>query len=108
MGIGRPLEFDPEVALKNATELFWRRGYEATSLQDLLGATGLSKSSLYQTFGSKHELFEQCMSAYRHRLVRDLRERLDASPCGLRFIESVLLEVAKEAGTKEARAGVSS
>lgn len=61
--VGRPREFDEGAALDAAMGAFWRKGYEATSLADLCDSTGLHKGSLYQTFGSKHELF---MEALRH------------------------------------------
>ena len=61
MTLGRPKSFDPEVAVQNALECFWSNGFEATSLQDLLQCTGLSKSSLYESFGSKQTLFELCL-----------------------------------------------
>ena len=57
MTTGRPRQFNEEQALEAAMEQFWAVGYEATSLQDLLRVMKLSKSSLYQTFGSKHDLF---------------------------------------------------
>jgi AcrR family transcriptional regulator len=58
MNRGRPRIFDPDLVLENAMQLFWSKGYEATSLQDLLATTGLSKSSLYESFGNKQRLFE--------------------------------------------------
>ncbi len=61
MSIGRPLQFDPEQVLDAAMQVFWASGYDATSLQDLLQAMRLSKSSFYQTFGSKQQLFERCL-----------------------------------------------
>ncbi|WP_108651589.1 TetR/AcrR family transcriptional regulator [Dongshaea marina] len=61
---GRPLTFNPDIALSKAMELFWKKGFEATSTADLMQAMGLSKSSLYQKFGSKQQLFEQCLDLY--------------------------------------------
>ena len=78
MATGRPIEFDPDQVVASATAAFWSKGYEATSLQDLLDATGLSKSSLYQSFGGKQQLFGRCISAYTDRMVA-LLERLGDS-----------------------------
>ncbi len=64
---GRPLAFAPDSALEAAMRLFWRRGYEATSMQDLERHTGLSRSSLYNSFGSKRELFERAVAEYARR-----------------------------------------
>ncbi len=86
-------------------QLFWRKDYEATSLQDLLRATGLSKSSLYQTFGSKHALFERCVERYRRDVVRGMREMLAEACSGRTFIEELLLGAAGEARRKDARKG---
>jgi TetR/AcrR family transcriptional repressor of nem operon len=63
--MARPREFNQEEALQKAMNLFWRQGYEATSMADLLAATGLSKSSLYDTFGDKRTLFLSALDAYR-------------------------------------------
>lgn len=101
---GRPLEFDPEVALTAAMRLFWRRGYENTSMQDLLEAMHLSKSSLYQAFGGKQELFERCIARYSDFLVGQLRTALAESPSGQMFIRQFLEGVLDEAhGECEAR-----
>jgi AcrR family transcriptional regulator len=64
---GRPLEFEPEAVLDAVMALFWRRGFEATSMQDLESCTGLSRSSLYNSFGSKRELFERAIGRYERR-----------------------------------------
>lgn len=62
--MARPREFDPEIALDRAMEVFWSKGYEATSLDDLCDATGLSRSSLYATFGSKRDLLLRSVDRY--------------------------------------------
>lgn len=96
MTIGRPQEFDSQMALDCATDVFWTQGYEHTSLQDLLESTGLSKSSLYQEFGSKQELFEKCLTRYTQMMVADLRQKLNGSSSAVEFIEDVLLCAALE------------
>ncbi len=60
----RVKEFDPDQALDRAMELFWRKGYEATSVQDLVEHMGINRFSLYDTFGSKHELFMAALDRY--------------------------------------------
>lgn len=62
--MARPREFDVDSALEHAMDVFWSKGYEATSLDDLCNATGLSRSSLYATFGSKRELLLQTVDRY--------------------------------------------
>lgn len=87
---GRPLAFDPEAALDAAMNAFWSRGYVATSLEQLLAATGLSRSSLYQVFGSKAALFARCVERYRVRRADHFAQILDAAPSGLAFLAGVL------------------
>lgn len=62
--MARPRSFDEERALDAATRTFWERGYEATSTQDLCDATGLGRSSIYNTFKSKRDLFERVLARY--------------------------------------------
>ncbi|ARU86869.1 TetR/AcrR family transcriptional regulator [Pseudomonas sp. M30-35] len=98
MNRGRPRSFCPEQALENAMQVFWQRGYEATSLQDLLTATGLSKSSLYQTYPSKLAWFEAAFARYCHNRQQLLLELLEQSSSPLDYIRSRLLGVLDDDG----------
>ncbi|MEU5834384.1 TetR/AcrR family transcriptional regulator [Streptomyces diacarni] len=62
--MARPRLFDEERALDAAMRAFWEKGYEATSTQDLCEATGLGRSSIYNTFTSKHALFQRSLARY--------------------------------------------
>ena len=62
---------------------FWAKGYEATSLADLMAATGLHKGSLYQAFGDKHSLFLQGLKRYLQDMRAALREELQSGPTPL-------------------------
>ena len=97
MNYGRPREFDIDRALEAATQQFWSVGYEATSLQDLLKTMGLSKSSLYQTFGNKHELFVRCLDHYQASMVNKVSEKLANSSSVKQFMFNFLEEVIAEA-----------
>lgn len=98
---GRPLEFDPDIALARATQVFWRQGYEHTSLEDLLTATGLSKSSLYRSFGGKQALFERCMVRYGETVEAGLRAALAVAPSGRDFVEGFLRSALDDARSPE-------
>ncbi len=62
--MARTKEFDPDAALQSALELFWRRGYEATSMADLVEHLGIARASVYATFGSKRELYLRALERY--------------------------------------------
>ena len=53
--MGRAKEFDQEVVLDKAMQIFWEKGYEKTSMQDLVDHMGIHRRSIYDTFGDKHE-----------------------------------------------------
>ncbi|PEN11373.1 TetR family transcriptional regulator [Longibacter salinarum] len=85
----RTKEFDPDAVLDRAMCQFWEEGYERTSVQDLVEATGLSRSSLYETFGNKHELYLAALDRYRDRETKQLVERLEDGSSPLSCIRSV-------------------
>ncbi|MFX5555055.1 helix-turn-helix domain-containing protein, partial [Acinetobacter baumannii] len=73
---GRPREFDIDLAIERAMQVFWSSGYHGTSLPDLLAATRLSRGSLYAAFGDKHGLFLRALDRYLDEaLARVDRER---------------------------------
>lgn len=85
--------------------VFWRQGYEATSLQDLISAMGLSKSSFYQAFDSKQALFKRCIKLYRQGLIDELQARLSKTGSGKAFIQTLFRDVASETRAADGRRG---
>jgi TetR/AcrR family transcriptional repressor of nem operon len=76
--MARHKEFNRDEVLHKAMEVFWSRGYEATSVQDLVKRMGINRQSLYDTFGDKHALYLQALDRYREvegRKVLELLER---------------------------------
>lgn len=72
----RPREFEPEDALDRGMRVLWARGYEATSLEELLEAMNLSKSSFYETFGSKHDFMLAALERYINVVLGQLGKDL--------------------------------
>ena len=72
--MARPREFDEEAVLDAVVQCFWSRGYEATSVRDLIDKTGITSASLYNAFGDKRALFQK---ALRHYVEASIDDRLD-------------------------------
>lgn len=70
-------QFDVDEALDRALALFWRKGYEATSMRDLLAAMGIQKGSFYNTFSSKHELLLRALDRYTSSRFDDFSRVID-------------------------------
>ena len=75
---GRPRSFDRSVALQQAMKLFWERGYEGASFDDLTAAMGISPSSFYNSFGSKESLYQEAIEAYMAAAGQWFTGELDA------------------------------
>ncbi|PSB60962.1 TetR/AcrR family transcriptional regulator, partial [filamentous cyanobacterium CCP1] len=90
MSRGPEKQFDPEVALAKAMEVFWARGYEAASLAELLEHMGIGKKSLYDTFGNKRLLFLKALDHYAQTEVKSIRDKLLAPGSPLENLEQVL------------------
>ncbi|MGE7109772.1 TetR/AcrR family transcriptional regulator [Lysinibacillus sp. NPDC047702] len=74
--MARTREFDEGQVLEAAMQLFWEKGYEATSLSDLTSRMGIQRPSIYSTFGDKRELFEATLRRYTTSRASDIRSRL--------------------------------
>lgn len=93
--MARTREFDVDQALERAMNLFWRQGYAATSLQDLLAELGIGSGSLYAAFGSKEELYARVLERYSSQYCSMLVERLEAASDVCEAIRAALIEMAE-------------
>ncbi len=123
--VGRPRSFDKEAVLDAAVLVFWEKGYEGASLDDLTTAMGINRPSLYATFGNKHGLFlasidryvavqgarqaaplreepnlKSAISGYYREIIRTVAS--DETPCGC-LVASVATEVAERDETVRAK-----
>jgi AcrR family transcriptional regulator len=93
-GRGRPRSYDPDEALERALGAFWRRGFSATSLDDLVEATGMHRPSLYAAFGDKRAIYrlslERFVARMRAGAIRTLFREADVRRALLRFYESAI------------------
>jgi len=99
--VARTKEFDPDSALRAAMDLFWRKGYEATSMQDLVDGLGIGRGSIYATFGSKHELYLRALDRYAEQSDVRALDRLSRSgpalPVVREFVRAFLADALTEA-----------
>ncbi|WFU78144.1 TetR/AcrR family transcriptional regulator [Bradyrhizobium sp. CIAT3101] len=87
MTTGRPRQFDEATVLATVTRTFWDNGYHATSIADIVEATGVHRNSLYATYGDKHQLFTAALKAYIDEAGQRFRDKLqhaDSPYAGLR------------------------
>lgn len=74
--MARCVEFDEKEKIEKAMIVFWEKGYNATSMQDLVDAMQINRSSLYNTFEDKHKLFLKCLSTYFDHVLLELKEKV--------------------------------
>ena len=103
--MARQKEFDPDAALDRALDLFWERGYEATSMADLVEHLGIGRASLYATFGSKHELYLKALDRYLLKVDPSPLEFLSRPGPALPLVRALVMRYAHEAAGDTKRRG---
>ena len=104
--MARPKTFDRDEVLERAMQLFWSRGYERTSIQDLVDAMGINRGSLYDTFGDKENLYFEALDRYRTNESRQGLSRVVAeiaSPS--EAIETYFRRVIEGGGKRQGKRG---
>ncbi|MFD8010787.1 TetR/AcrR family transcriptional regulator [Streptomyces sp. NPDC058955] len=101
--MARTKEFDPGAALQAALDLFWARGYEATSMADLVEHLGIGRASIYATFGNKHELYLKALDRYLETRDPGLVEELSAPGPALPAVRALVRRFAAEATAEHER-----
>lgn len=101
---GRPRTFDREQALRNALSVFWARGYDGATLEELLAAMGnLKPPSFYAAFGSKDALFREAVDLYRDEVGMPTIRALEQAPTARAGVEAMLRKGVEQFCTGEAR-----
>src|SRR5438552_48373 len=103
--MARHKEFDQDEALQKAMEVFWSRGYEGTSIQDLVGQMGINRQSLYDTFGDKHALYLQSLDRYCQIESRKAIELLENSASVKKAVRKLFAGVVEGALSDNQRRG---
>ncbi|OZB92362.1 TetR/AcrR family transcriptional regulator [Paenibacillus sp. XY044] len=103
--MARPREFDENKALNDALELFWEKGYEATTVADLAKKIGINRPSLYAAFGDKRALFESAIHTYQQNYLDKLHDILKKNGSGFRGIEAVFVRFMDSLMSHEAQRG---
>ena len=96
MTAGRPRDFDEEVVLDKAMELFWKQGYEATSLEQLLTAMGMGKGSMYHNFGNKREVFKLALNKFIKNFSSWFESEISKAKDPIVFIKEFFRNIPKQ------------
>lgn len=99
---GRPRSFDRDVALDKAIQLFWRQGYEGTSVRDLTDELGITSPSLYSAFGSKEQLFSEAVDTYDGKYGGFIEAAVQEEPTG----RAAAVRILREAPARYTRRGL--
>ncbi|HEY9003365.1 MAG TPA: TetR/AcrR family transcriptional regulator [Mucilaginibacter sp.] len=78
--MARTKDFDEDEVLQKAMNIFWHKGYNGTSMQDLVDGLGISRSSMYDTFGDKHTLFIRALENYKKIATNEMKALVDKAP----------------------------
>jgi AcrR family transcriptional regulator len=89
---GRPRSFDRDKALERAMQVFWRQGYEATSVSDLTRAMGINPPSLYAAFGDKERLYLDALERYQRSRLAAVAKWFGEEPTAKAAVARLLRE----------------
>jgi TetR/AcrR family transcriptional regulator, transcriptional repressor for nem operon len=102
--MARPKNFNKDEVLRLAMQVFWQKGYEATSVQDLVESTKVNKQSLYDTFGDKHSLYLAALSSYQAenecQVSALFAENISAKEALRKLFDNVISEAISDLGRK--------
>ncbi|MCP5244614.1 MAG: TetR/AcrR family transcriptional regulator [Burkholderiales bacterium] len=102
---GRPLGFDPNKTLEIAMNIFWEKGYDRTTLEDILDAANISKSSFYNAYGNKYKIFEKSLDLFCDNQIAMVEKGLSHFSNGREFLEAFLRSIVQSARLKEPHLG---
>ncbi|SEI38852.1 transcriptional regulator, TetR family [Dyadobacter koreensis] len=92
--MARNVEFDEQLAVSKAMDVFWKKGYNGTTMRDLTEAMGINSSSLYNTIGDKHELFVRSLKHYTESRMRAALKQLEPIKSPIKAIEKYIQSAA--------------
>ncbi|MCW3465228.1 TetR/AcrR family transcriptional regulator [Chitinophaga nivalis] len=93
--------FDIDHKLTVARDLFWKKGYHATSMHDLVDVLELNRSSIYDTYGNKHTLFLTCLTNYARQKTNEYREAGKGAMTAIAALEDIIRNVVKHIQTDD-------
>ncbi|MBG6233812.1 TetR/AcrR family transcriptional repressor of nem operon [Pedobacter sp. CAN_A7] len=88
--MARNVEFNEQLAVSKAMDVFWRKGYNGTTMRDLTEAMGINSSSLYNTIGDKHELFVRSLKHYTESRMQAALKQLDPIKSPIKAIDKFI------------------
>jgi len=94
--MARTKDFDENEVLTKAIQIFWHKGYNGTSMQDLVDGLGISRSSLYDTFTDKHTLFIKALESYQYSGAEKIREMIAQSGSAKEAVQKLLEYTTKD------------
>jgi len=103
--VGRPKEFERDEVLARARDVFWAKGYDGASLDDLTEAMEIGRASLYNEFGDKHSLFIEALDCYRRERLAQISEVLNTASSARAGIAAAFRGTVKELWADEGRRG---
>ena len=103
--MGRKKNFDEAEVLEEALNLFWEKGYQGTSVQDLVDRLGINRASLYDTWGDKHNLYLKTLEKYRQSTSSWLLEQIRSDQSPFDIIKTLLFNTVEESQSDEQKKG---